>query len=296
KSHLLYSERIISWGFSLFSESFVLNSAFTTLIFVTILSILRLIITKMIRTANRPWTSEMRLRSIGYVRSIFFGIVLLGLVYIWGEQVHNFAVSLFAIAFALVFSVKELCSCVNGSLMRFRGNIYNLGDRIEIGKIRGDVIDMNIFSTKILEVGHDAKSHHHTGRTVVFPNSMITQEIVVNESFIDHFYFHNIKIPLAIGDDWQRAHDVLLAIAKEECTPYLELARKRMLETAKQKSIVLPSVEPRIIVQMPDINKVHLILRFPGPVHLKGRLEQTILKKFLDTFFEKEALGRQELP
>ena len=229
----------------------------------------------------------MRLRSIGYVRSVFFGLLLVGLIYIWGEQVHNFAVSLFAIAFALVFSVKELCSSFNGSMMRFRGNIYNLGDRIEIGNMRGDVIDMNIFSTTILEVGHDAKSHHHTGRTVVFPNSMITTHMVVNESFIDHFYFHNIKIPLSIEDNWQTAYEVLLSIAKEECTPYLELARKRMMETAKQKSIVLPSVEPRIIVQMPEPEKINLILRFPGPVHLKGRLEQTILRKFLETFFQK---------
>ncbi len=257
------------------------------MVFIAVLICTRLVITRSIRTANRAWTSEMRLRSIGYVRSVFFGLLLVGLIYIWGEQVHNFAVSLFAIAFALVFSVKELCSSFNGSMMRFRGNIYNLGDRIEIGNMRGDVIDMNIFSTTILEVGHDAKSHHHTGRTVVFPNSMITTHMVVNESFIDHFYFHNIKIPLSIEDNWQTAYEVLLSIAKEECTPYLELARKRMMETAKQKSIVLPSVEPRIIVQMPEPEKINLILRFPGPVHLKGRLEQTILRKFLETFFQK---------
>ncbi|MEL7431858.1 MAG: mechanosensitive ion channel family protein [Chlamydiota bacterium] len=276
----------------MFSESFFLNNAFTTLIFISILIVLRLIITRAIRTANRAWTSELRLRSIGYVRSIFFGLVLLGILYIWGEQLHNFAVSLFAIAFALVYSVKEMCSCVNGSILRFRGNIYNLGDRIEIGKLRGDVIDMNIFSTTILEVGHDTKNHHHTGRTVVFPNSMIIEHMVVNESFIDHFYFHNIKIPLGIEDNWQKAYEVLLAIAREECTPYLELARKRMMETAKQKSIVLPSVEPRIILQMPERNRVHLILRFPGPVHLKGRLEQTILRKFLETFFSEKTRAK----
>jgi len=244
-----------------------------------------MVITKAIRGVNRPWTSEQRLRSIGYVRSVFFGFLLLGLLYIWGEQVHNFAVSLFAVAFAVVFSIKELFMCINGSVIRFRGNLYNLGDRVEIEGVRGDVIDMNMLSTTILEVGPDSKNHHHTGRTVVFPNSMLINNVVVNESFIDHFYFHNIKIPMKLHDDWKKAHEVLLAIAKEECTPYLELARRRMMETAKQKSIVLPSVEPRIIVQMPEPDRVNLILRFPGPVHLKGRLEQTILRKFLERFF-----------
>ena len=269
----------------MFSESFFLNNSLTTLIFVAVLIFLRIVATRGVRKANRGWTSEMRLRAIGYVRSIFFGVLLLGLLYIWGEQVHNFAVSIFAIAFALVFSVKELCMCINGSLVRLRGNIYNIGDRVEIGQFRGDVIDMNMFSTTLLEVGHDSKSHHHTGRIVVFPNSMVMEYMVANESFIDHFYFHNIKVPMHLQDNWKKASELLLAVAKEECTPYLELARRRMLETAKQKSIVLPSVEPRAIMQMPEAGKVYLILRFPVPVHLKGRLEQTILRKFLEQFF-----------
>lgn len=277
-----------------FSENFFINHSVVTVIFVITLVLFRLSITRMIRSVNRPWTSEQRLRTIGYVRSVFFGFLVLGLLYIWGEQVHNFAVSIFAIAFALVYSVKELCMCFNGSLMRFRGNLYNLGDRIEINGVRGDVIDMNLLSTTLLEVGPGSKSHHHTGRVVVFPNGMITTDFVVNESFIDHFYFHNIKIPMQLDEDWKKAHEVLLSIAKEECNPYLELARRRMMETAKQKSIVLPSVEPRIIMQMPEPGKVNLILRFPGPVHLKGRLEQTILRKFLERFFARHPEVHQD--
>ncbi len=270
-----------------FSDNFFINNSIATLFFFVAMIFFRLAITKMIRSINKPWTSEQRLRTIGYIRSVFFGMLVVGFLYIWGEQVHNLAVSLFAIALAVVISVKELFMCINGTVLRFRGNLYSLGDRVEINGVRGDVIDMNLLSTTLLEAGPDSKSHHHTGRVVSFPNSTLMSKVVINESFIDHFYFHNIKIPMNLEEDWQKAHEVLLAIAKEECTPYLELARRRMIEMAKQKSIVLPSVEPRIILQMPAPKKVNLVLRFPGPVHLKGRLEQTILRKFLERFFAR---------
>lgn len=277
-----------------FSESYVINNGVTTLLFLFSLIITRIFLTRTIRRVDKPWSAEQRLRLIGYVRSFFFGVLVLGLLYIWGEQVHNFAVSIFAIAFALVFSVKELFMCFNGSLLRLRGNLYNLGDRIEINGMRGEVIDMNLLSTTLLESDPHTKNHHHTGRIVVFPNSFAMNHFVINESFIDHFLFHNLKVPLHLNEDWKKAKELLLGIAKEECAPYLEMARKRVTEVARHKSIDLPSVEPRVVVQMVEPLEITLNLRFPGPAHLKGRLEQTILTRFLDRFFAKDPEIQQE--
>ncbi len=68
----------------------------------------------------------------------------MGVIYLWGETIQGFAVSVFAIAFAIVFSVKELCMCFNGSLVRFRGKSFEVGDRIQIAAIRGDVIETTV--------------------------------------------------------------------------------------------------------------------------------------------------------
>ena len=111
---------------------------------------------------------------------------------------------------------------------------------------------------------------------------MILNKFIINESFIDHFYFHNIKVPMRLEEDWREAKEALLRIAKEECSPYIEQARRRMNETARQHSIQLPSVEPRVNVQVPEPGIINLVLRVPSPAHLKGRLEQTILSRFLD--------------
>jgi small-conductance mechanosensitive channel len=275
---------VTSW----FSDNYFLNNTIVTVLFGAIFLIAKRLLVRAIRTANKPWTAEQRLRWIGYLKSFSFGILILGILFIWGEQLHNFVVSVFAIAFALVFSVKELFMSLNGSLMRLRGNVYNLGDRIEVNGVRGDVIDFNLLSTTILEAGPGHNSHHHTGRTVTFANSLLLDNFMINESFMDHFFLHNITVPMNLTSDWEKAKNLLLKIAQEECNPFLDQARKRVKEASRQKGIQLPSVEPRVTIQMPEPDKINLTLRVPAPMHLKGRLEQTILNKFLQQFYTTE--------
>lgn len=280
---------------SLFSDNYFLNNTLLTVVFGAIFLIIKRLLIKVIRTANRPWTAEQRLRWIGYLKSFSFGVLFLGILFIWGEQLHNFVVSVFAIAFALVFSVKELFMSLNGSLMRLRGNVYNLGDRIEVNGVRGDVIDFNLLSTTILEAGPGHNSHHHTGRTVTFANSTLLDNFIINESFMDHFFLHNITIPMNLHNDWEKAKLLLLKIAQEECSPFLDQARKRVKDASRQRSIQLPSVEPRVTIQVPEPDKINLTLRVPAPMHLKGRLEQTILSKFLQQFYSETEEDRASL-
>ena len=268
-----------------FSDNYFLDNSILSIIFGVIFFIAKYLAIKAVRYANKPWTAEQRLRLIGYLRSVSFGVLILGILFIWGEQLHNFAVSLFAIAFAVVFSIKELLTCLNGALMRFRGNVYNLGDRIELGDFRGDVIDFNLISTTILETGPGANSHNYTGRIVSFPNSMLLGNFITNESFMDHFFLHNIIVPIKLEEDWVWAKELLLKISQDECQPFLDQARKRVKEAARQRSVQLPSVEPRISVRMMKPGEAQIIVRVPAPMHLKGRLEQTILNKFLEKFY-----------
>mgnify|MGYP001215256827 CR=1 FL=1 len=58
-----------------------------------------------------------------------------------------------AIAVALVIATKELILCVSGALIKGGARSFNIGDRIQVKEFRGDVIDQNLLTTTILEVG-----------------------------------------------------------------------------------------------------------------------------------------------
>jgi len=271
------------------NSSLIMKGGLATVIMLLVLIVAKVVTARYIRNAERNWTSQQRLRWIGYVRNIFFTLLVLGLVYVWGEAIHGLAVSVFAIAFAVVYTVKEMFMCLNGSFLKFRGNHFDIGDRIRIGDLRGDVIDSTLLTTTLIEIGRGAANHQMTGKKIVLPNSFFLDKPVINESFLQNYYIHNITIPLHRHDNWKKAKEILLKIAHDECAPYLEQARSRIRKMERTKALELPCVEPKVSIQVPDPDTIHLHLRIPSPMHLKERLEQVVVTHFLEEFLSTDA-------
>lgn len=276
------------------ADNILIDNGINSVLFLVAILLLRTVLVRALRASGRKWPSEVRRRWIRTVRSISWAASILGLAYIWSEQVYAFAVSIFAVAIAAVLAVKELLLCVHGSWVRIRSGSYAVGDRIEVDGIRGDVIHINLLSTTILEVGPGELSHQQTGRSICIPNSMLLENPVTNESFLENFLLHNIVVPLKREEDWSRAKDLLLELANEECAPYLDQARKKAFEIDRKEAVDFPSVDPRVSVQLPDAENVDLILRIPTPTHLKGRIERNITDRFLEIFSQSQEKSKNQ--
>lgn len=109
------------------------------------------------------------------IRDILLVVFFLGIGFIWVPKIQTFTVPLLAIALAVVLGTKEVLACICGSILRMVTKANALGDRIEIGGIRGNVVDHNALATTILEIGPGQTSHQYTGRAMGIPNSWIFQ-------------------------------------------------------------------------------------------------------------------------
>jgi small-conductance mechanosensitive channel len=211
-------------------------------------------------------------------------IFVTGLVFIWFHELSTFAVSLVALAVALVLATKELILCLSGTALRAGTNAYTLGDRIEIAGTRGNVVDQNLLATTVLEIGPGHTSSQYTGRAVIFPNSLLLSHPVVNETYMKEFTVHIMNIPLTIRDDWHGAERLLLDIAKEECAPFVDEAQHHIKQLEGKAWLDAPSVQPRVSIQLPEPGRINLLLRVPSPSHRTSRIEQAILRRFLQAF------------
>ena len=99
-------------------------------------------------------------------------------------------------------------------------------------------------------------------------------------------------IPLKLEADWKGGKQLLLKIAEEEAAPYLEQSRRRMAQMERRRGMQLPSVEPRVTIGLPEVEKIVLHLRMPSPIHLKERLEQVVLSRFLERFYHDAPLEK----
>ena len=218
------------------------------------------------------------------IRNILLALFILGIGFIWAPKIQPFAVSLLAIALAVVLATKEIITCISGSILRMVTKTYSLGDRIEIGDIRGKVVDHNALTTTLLEIGPGQTSHQYTGRAMTFPNSFLFNHSLTNETYTKKFRLHIITVPLSTDDNWNIAEQLLLKAGREEAGPYIEEARTYLKKLEGKLWLDAPSVEPRVTIQLPKPGQIHLLLRVPCPTQYPSRLEQAILKKFLAEF------------
>lgn len=276
-------------GVNLLPEGFVFPDGILRLLISTALLLVVVLVARSLtaRFIRRTVVSaELRGRWLVNSRNAFLLLTLLGLVIIWGDELRTLALSIVAIAVAFVVATKELILCLTGSLLKSGSRSFNLGDRIQIKEFRGDVIDQSLLVTTILEVGPGALQQR-TGRMIVIPNALFVSEPVINESFTDNYGFHVFSIPFQRGDDWRSAQRACLESANRHCAPYLEQVRTFMTRVSANRGLAVPAVEPRVTLQVPAPDAVHLVVRVPVKVGERSFIEQAILG---DVFAEHDFL------
>jgi small-conductance mechanosensitive channel len=211
-------------------------------------------------------------------------VVVLGLVVasitVWFDELRTFAVSLVAVAAAIVIATKELIMGAGGTFLRTSARIFDIGDRIEVNGLRGDVIDTTLFTTTILEIGPGRIGHTQTGRSVTIPNALLLTNPIINESFSNPFIVHTFEVP-APRDAVLEAEAALRAACDEVIGPVVDDARRYFQERLNSRGLEMPHIEPRILVRLDDVNSATLVVTLVAPARRKGYIEQEIIHGFI---------------
>lgn len=238
-------------------------------------------LTKKWLTTSTNLAPETRRQWMSQSRNLTVVALIVGLVVVWAPQIQSVAISIFAVAAAIVIATKELIMCISGSILKASSKSFSVGDRIEINGFRGDVIDQGLLTTTMFEIGPGTITHQCTGRVISIPNSQFLNSVVLNETFSDQYVLHGFMLPLEYDQDWELAEQRLLKIANQHCAAFITEAGSQMRASAQREGLQPPSVEPRVLVQVPEPKRLCFYVRIPSPVRERGRIEQAIVRAFL---------------
>ena len=265
----------------------LLFNAVASVAIVTALWLIRMLLIRSIRNSNLPIDS--RRKWIAFVKSISLLAALTILVIVWAAQIRNVALSLAALAVALVLATKELILCISGGLLKTSNRSFEIGDRIEIKNLRGDVISQNMFCTTLVEIGPGKTGRQYTGRKITLPNSIFLEHPVINEHLCEGFSLHTFRFTLDRDQDALKGQIKLLHAAQEECNQYIEKTKKQLGRLTKDIVIDMPSVEPRVSFDFSKHECVDLIIRVPCPTAFTNRIEQAIFQRYLNSSLETKS-------
>jgi small-conductance mechanosensitive channel len=196
----------------------------------------------------------------------------------------------------LAFSLQELVGAVAGWFNIVLGRLYRVGDRIQLAGVHGDVIDVSLLRTKLMEIGTAGEplaegetapndlwvlGRQYTGRIVALSNKATFTEPVFNYSGVFDFIWEELRIGIPYDADWRQAESILL---DEACAISAgEGAQGAMAEMTRRYPVPAGEVEPQVYVTMTD-NWVQLAARFVIPVRSSRTIKSDLAKRIIGRF------------
>jgi small-conductance mechanosensitive channel len=229
---------------------------------------------------------KQALRFLGYVTAI----ILVGIIF--SDQLPGVTVTLGLAGAGIAFALQEVIASVAGWIAISFGQFYIVGDRVELGGIRGDVIQIGVLRTTLMEIGEWVRADQYNGRTVRIANSLVFRDPVYNYSEQLSFIWDEITIPVRYGSDHNLAREILLKVADEVVGDGVK-ALEDEWEIVRQKyPLEHASVDPSVFL-VADDNWMHVTLRYPVDAKRRRLIHDRLFVRVLDAIAETE--GRVEL-
>lgn len=210
-------------------------------------------------------------------------IMALFVVSLFSDSLSQLAV-IFGVAGAgVAFALQEVIVSVAGWAAIAFGGFYRVGDRVQLGGITGDVIDIAILRTTLMETGQWVKAEQYNGRIVRVANSFVFKEPVFNYSADFPFLWDEINVPIKYGGDRQLARDILYRVAQEVVADYAASARQAWTAMVRRYRIEEARLEPMVTLVAND-NWLEFSLRYVVDYKLRRVTKDRLFTRLLEEF------------
>ena len=222
-------------------------------------------------------SAEKRRIHLVWARNIIWFAALMVIVSVWASTIAGFALSVAAVAGAILIVSKELVMCVHGYLYVTVVQPFKIGDVIEFQQLRGRVVDIDMFATTLVELD---KAGQRTGKVAEFPNGLLLTHPLVNSSPNGEYALHAIQIPIPerLSHDLDRIEAAALAAADQATADWREDAITHFAKASEENFIALPSGKTKVAWDFSNPEHLVLIIRVACPAGQRAKVEQVIFR------------------
>lgn len=203
--------------------------------------------------------SRYKAKKLGSFIGYFLSFVLLGIVF--SDKLGGLTVAFGMAGAGVAFALQEVIASFAGWLAIMFGGFYKTGDRVQLGGIKGDVMDIGALRTTIMEAGQWVDGDLYNGRIVLIANSFVFKEPVFNYSGDFPFLWDEVKIPIQYGSDYDRVKIILEQVGTEVSGELTQLSKEKWRSLQRKYRLEDAQTEPMVSLTAND-NWVEFTLRY----------------------------------
>jgi small-conductance mechanosensitive channel len=252
-----------------------------SIVFVLIVYFISLQAIKIVNRSGIDLKTKHKVRKLILYISTAINLLILGLI--WVKNIRTFSILLSVIGAGLVIALQDVIMCIAGWLMILVRKPYDVGDRIEIGGVKGDVIDIRLFQTTLLEVGNWVKEEQSTGRIVNIPNKSVFLSPIFNYTKEFEYIWNEIKIVITFESNWKKAKQIMLDFGYQKAEGVREDVQKKIKKMAERYLIFYDKLTPIVYVKIVDYG-IELSLRYLTTAKNRRNSESELYESILNSF------------
>ncbi|MBN1782013.1 mechanosensitive ion channel family protein [bacterium] len=233
----------------------LIRSGVALLIIYTVYYFIRRFINSLQITINKK--HEYRKRA-GYTATVVF---LLMQIPIWAGSTQHWATVLSVMGAGIALALHEVLLNLAGWFYILFRRPYRTGDRIELGQLQGDVIDISVMQTTLLEIGNWVDGDQSTGRVVHMPHGQIFRVPLYNYTQGFEFIWNELSVLITFESNWESAKALLHQFGEEESKAVQETVKTRIDKMSREYLIYYRNFTPIVYTRIED-SGVKLTLRY----------------------------------
>jgi small-conductance mechanosensitive channel len=203
------------------------------------------------------------------VKYAYIVLLLLVAIALFADWLSGLGTILALLIAGAAVALQDVLRSVVGWLYLSSRQGVEIGSRLEVGGIVGDVIDIGVLKTTMIEVGGTlVYGRQSTGRLVAVPNYRLLSDSVLIAPASSPFVWQEVKVAVTYDSDWRRLEQILNQIGQEiydEVAPQLEEGFRRL---ERRYAFKYGKLTPIVYVSLGD-SGAELTLRFL--VHIRRR-------------------------
>lgn len=263
------------------------NDILWTLLALILILVLRRVARRLV--ARNVEDSEAAYRAHKIINYMVTAVFLITIAFIWIDAFDDLPTYLGLVSAGIAIALSDLLKNMAGWAFLLTRKPFEVGDRIEVDGVKGDVVDLRLFRFSLMEIGGWVGAEQSTGRLVHVPNGIVFNKPVANYTEGFAYIWHEVPVLVTFESDWRLAEEIMLSVLRDHAPDVEGAAGTTIRATARRYSIRVGALTPIVYLTVRD-SGVELTARFLVEVRTRRGREDRIWRAILEAFAEQPSI------
>jgi len=281
----LYRKSLVNWRDAVRSEyhsdlaSLAVRLGFLALVLVSVVAAAELWRRGVYRYVNDP---RRRYQFLLMRRFVIWFVMAVIIAFAFASSLGSIVTFAGLITAGIAVAMQGVIVSIVGYFFLIGKFGIRVGDRVQIGGVTGEVVDVGLVRFHLMELGGDG-ADGPTGRVVAFSNSIVFQVAagLFKQIHGISFAWHEITLTLASQENYTAVKERLLAAAQAALADYrAEIDRQNQEIARTVVSTPVANLEPRVLMRF-SATGVEAVIRYPVDLKKAADIDERVWRELL---------------